>query len=139
MVTVRLSEPPRLSINTSVPAAATATAAPARSVLAHEYRPSDAMAEAVREEEDSSEALAPSPAAPGQGRNLQDELNGSDGPDDDDNRSVASGAATPTSADAADEVDWDQLQNSEEEQQPATAAQESDNVRILFPHRSVVF
>ncbi len=125
MVTVRLSEPPALSINTNglphpMPLA--------KSVLAHEYRLSHTMAETDQEEGDSSQAPPETPVVAEQGRTLQDELQGSDGPQDDGELPEPEPElATPASdRDGVEEVDWDQLQKTEDEQSDVQGA---DKVR----------
>jgi len=113
MVTVRLSEPPVLTVNTNV--GPNSAAAPAKPQFGHEYKPSDAMAEVVQEEDWGLDEDADRNATVAQ----QDE-GGPEGhqfPDD---------VATPTS-ESDDDVDWEELQRTEDQE---SKDQQSDNVSI---------
>ena len=110
MVTVRLSEPPALTVNTNVGPNA---AAPAKPQFGHEYKPSDAMAEAVQEEESGTEEDADADVD----GTVAQQHEGDQSPDD---------VATPTSG-SDDEVDWEELQKTENQQ---SKDQQSDNVSI---------
>jgi hypothetical protein len=114
LVTVRLSEPPALHVNTDVP---TSSLPARRSLYGNEYTPTDAMAEAVAEEDDSSsdDADAKTPSSE-RGRSLQDELQGgSDDEEHDEEADQTQVAEVRQSADS-DKVNWDQLQESEDEE-----------------------
>lgn len=103
LVTVRLSEPPSLHINTAV----SPSALPARksSFPDYTYGPSDAMAETLEEDDDSdSEVFEPDTSAKRR-PNLQDELAGDADDDGDDD---------PRSSSDSERVDWDRLQKTED-------------------------
>jgi len=131
MVTVRLSEPPALTINTNVTSSSASFSSSSRSLLGNDYRPTNAMAETVKEEDGSSEEpagqLPPQPP-----RNLQDELQQegvhNDEEDEYDDKSATSIASTPASD--IDEVDWEQLQKTENEQSSSSPGQDTDNVSL---------
>jgi hypothetical protein len=132
LVTVRLSEPPTLYVNTtSLPS----SSLPSRkSLYGNEYTPSDVMAESVKEEEEDDnnsvseeeyDTMTPASAA---GRTLQDELEQTD-PDEgqeqeqeteeDDEKETTPEPDTRQSS-GSEVVNWDKLEKTEE--------QESDNV-----------
>jgi len=124
LVTVRLSEPPVLSVNTSI---GTPTG---KSPFGHGYTPSDAMAETVPEEDDGT---AGEPDATSQrGKSLQDELQDIDGGSVQENDDTAIEDGENDSDD--EQVDWDSLQESEDKE---SKDQESDNVSLsdLWDHR----
>ena len=113
MVTVRLSEPPSLTVNTNV---GISSVAPGKTVFGHGYTPSEAMAEMVQEEEGTFEDDPQDSAEVTPRSNLRDELQESG--------DTSPNLKTPTESDAED-VDWEQLQKTEEQQ---SKDQESDNV-----------
>lgn len=134
LVTVRLSEPPTLQANTNVVPNALP---PRKSLYGHEYTPSDAMAEPVKEEveeeaesdEDDDDDLTPLPNI---GRSLEDEL------EDNDNEEYAAlgretaGEQAQEDTHATDsrpsldsDVDWHELQKTEDEE---SRGQDADNV-----------
>lgn len=113
LVTVRLSEPPSLSLNTALPPS---SIPPRSSPAVPDCAPSDAMAETLEEEEDDdseSEIFEPETSASKRGPNLQQELGrldtGRPDEDDDDVR----GAESWSSA-GSERVDWERLQQKED-------------------------
>ncbi|ORY63077.1 rab-GTPase-TBC domain-containing protein [Pseudomassariella vexata] len=123
MVTVRLSEPPSLSVDTNLPANPLAAR---RSMFSPEYTPTKAMAEPVQEEDEeneqdeqenptSAEEGTRLTASAGDGpKNLMEELQEST--EDDERREAAPSAETHESTDESDteeDVDWDELQKTE--------------------------
>ena len=159
LVTVRLSEPPVLHVNTSLPMSILPSR---RSLYGNEYTPTDAMAEIVHEEEhddESSEGFpTPTPASK-LGKSLQDELGGGEEPEEEteelaDEKKEEIGQAeeqekeergagtedesteedktevgTPRNSSESEEVNWEQLQKSEDQE---SKVQDSDNVRLCF-------
>ena len=152
LVTVRLSEPPpSLHVNTNV---GSSVVVPSKKTpYGHEYTPSDAMAETVREEEEEEESggedgrvdggkapgpridierQPPSPSWSGEGRSLGDELceagedeNGVGQPDEEDGRE--DDPATHRRNSSASEVDWNELQKTED----AQSKKDSGNVSSI--------
>ena len=112
MVTVRLSEPPVLTVNTNVGPNSTA---PAKPQPGHGYKPSDAMAEAVQEEETSHDGDGDGDVT--FARQHEGRTDGDQSPDD---------VATPVS-ESDDEVDWEELQKTEDQE---SKDQQSDNVSV---------
>ena len=82
LVTVRLSEPPTLHVNTSLPMSILPSR---RSLYGNEYTPTDAMAEIVHEEKHDDERSegypTPTPASK-LGKSLQDELDDGEEPNE---------------------------------------------------------
>ena len=82
LVTVRLSEPPTLHVNTSLPMSLLPSR---RSLYGNEYTPTDAMAEIVHEEKHDDEGSegfpTPTPASK-LGKSLQDELDDGEEPNE---------------------------------------------------------
>jgi len=112
MVTVRLSEPPVLTVNTNV---GPNSMAPAKPQPGHGYKPSDAMAEAVQEEETSHDGDGDGDVT--FARQHEGRTDGDQSPDD---------VATPVS-ESDDEVDWEELQKTEDQE---SKDQQSDNVSV---------
>jgi hypothetical protein len=125
LVTVRLSEPPSLHINTSIPP----SLLPSRkTVYGIEYTPTDVMTESV-EEEGSGTDLGGELETPtsGQSLNLQDELEQSGSTGDAEDAGAEQAVEERTSSDS-ETVDWDQLQKTEEME---SQDQDSDKVRLV--------
>jgi len=114
MVTVRLSEPPVLTVNTNV---GPNSMAPAKPQPGHGYKPSDAMAEAVQEEETSHDRDGDGDGDVTFARQHEGRTDGDQSPDD---------VATPVS-ESDDEVDWEELQKTEDQE---SKDQQSDNVSV---------
>lgn len=113
LVTVRLSEPPQpLVVDTNVMPSS-------KSFFGTEYTPADAMAETLREEEDtrSKRDSMASEASGGFARNLQSELEAG-------NEEMADQDAQSSDE---EEVDWEQLQETEEKE---SKDQDSDMVSL---------
>jgi hypothetical protein len=129
LVTVRLSEPPTLHVNTVV----SADAIPSRkSLYGNEYTPTDAMAEIVKEEEDISEPEESAKEKPASehGRSLQDELEANDGDDEAGDIDVNDTPQTPIDPRQSVEsevVNWDKLQQTEDEE---SKDQDSENASL---------
>ncbi|GAB1316661.1 Rab-GTPase-TBC domain-containing protein [Madurella fahalii] len=106
LVTVRLSEPPSLHVNTAVPL----STLPTRKSSYPDYAPSDAVAETLEEEDDDSDSEIFEPeTSTKRGANLRDELGqsstgGSDRDEDDSSRSSS----------GSERVDWEKLQKTED-------------------------
>jgi len=123
LVTVRLSEPPSLHINTSIPP----SLLPSRkTVYGFEYTPTDVMTESVEEEEGSGTDLGGELETPtsGQALNLQDELEQSSSTGD----AGAEQAVEERTSSESETVDWDQLQKTEEME---SQDQDSDKVCLV--------
>src|SRR5436305_519530 len=71
LVTVRLSEPPSLHVNTSIPMNPLPSR---RTVYGIDYTPTGIMTEGVQEEESSESDKEPETPVSNRGQNLQDEL-----------------------------------------------------------------
>lgn len=142
LVTVRLSEPPSLSVNTSIPP----NLLPSRKTLyGIDYTPTDVMAESLEEEQSDTGVEPETPASIG-GTNLQEELEQSapndDGGDEDDPE-IAEGRRSSDS----EAVNWEQLQKTEDMESKdqssdnSTAALlerlEQENARIATNPKSV--
>lgn len=121
LVTVRLSEPPSLYINTAIPP----SLLPSRkTVYGIEYTPTEVMTKSVEEEPESDQEQEPDAPALNQGTSLQEELKQlpSGGEDMEDE-----GAEGRTSSDS-ETVDWEQLQKTEDLE---SKDQGSDNVSLV--------
>ncbi len=166
LVTVRLSEPPTLHVNTSLPMSILPSR---RSLYGNEYTPTEAMAEIVHEEEHNDEGSegfpTPTPASK-LGKSLQDELDDGEEPKEEteevlEEKEEESGeeekekeesekakedkrgagieeesteedkteVGTPRNSSESEEVNWEQLQKSEDQE---SKIQDSDNVRLCF-------
>ncbi|KAI1635439.1 rab-GTPase-TBC domain-containing protein [Biscogniauxia mediterranea] len=110
LVTVRLSEPPALSVNTDFPPILAATR---KSIFGPQYTPTSATTPSIREEEVDMEDSGELKTAVEPTRSLQEELDSI--PEDD--APAKSSRDTDDSADESDEeVNWEQLQKTEDEQ-----------------------
>jgi hypothetical protein len=122
LVTVRLSEPPSLTINTAIPP----NLLPSRkTVYGIEYTPTEIMTESVEEEPSSDQEKDPDTPALNHGASLQDELEhlsseGEEGENGDFEERTSSESET---------VDWEQLQKTEDME---SKDQGSDNVSLLW-------
>lgn len=145
LVTVRLSEPPALQVNTNV----MPSVLPSRkSLYGAEYTPSDAMAEAVQEEDEEGSPdgddgerpqLTPLPTNL-VGRSLEDELHDNDGDtvlDEEeqpqqayDTQGEAEEEAEPRGSSESD-VNWDGLQRTEDQE---SKGQDTENVSAPLPY-----
>ncbi|KAK0714872.1 rab-GTPase-TBC domain-containing protein [Lasiosphaeris hirsuta] len=153
LVTVRLSEPPSLHINTSIPPNLLPTR---KTIYGPDYTPSHTMAEAVEEEEDSSSAdSTPSTPVSDRGQSLQEELQESDSDSDQEQGSEAeaeedadkSELSIERSSTGSEAVDWDQLQKKEDMESKENdsdnstavllAKLEQENARIATNPKSV--
>ncbi|KAK3353601.1 rab-GTPase-TBC domain-containing protein [Lasiosphaeria hispida] len=129
LVTVRLSEPPSLHINTSIPPNPLPTR---KTMYGLDYTPSVTMAEALEEEEDSSSDSTPSTPVSDRGQSLQEELQESDSDSDQEQDTEAeaeedadkSELSIERSSTGSEAVDWDQLQKKEDME---SKEQDSDN------------
>lgn len=124
LVTVRLSEPPSLHINTAIPP----NPLPSRkTVYGIDYTPNDAMAESLKEEENSDADKDPETPVTKTGLNLQEELGqlDSDFQEDEEGAETVEGRSSLDS----DKVDWEGLQKTEDME---SKDQESDNVGVVF-------
>jgi hypothetical protein len=119
MVTVRLSEPPSLSVNTDLPPNLLPSR---RSLFGPEYTPTPTSAIPPENKEDEPNEDETSPNTAVQGKNLLEELEESEEDDD----SPEETSRRESVDDSEDEVNWDKLQKSEDEQ-----AQVDDNVGSL--------
>ncbi|KAK4449918.1 rab GTPase-activating protein 1-like protein [Podospora aff. communis PSN243] len=107
LVTVRLSEPPSLTINTAIPS----NLLPSRkTVYGIEYTPTEIMTESVEEEPSSDQEKGPDTPALNQGASLQDELEHLSSEDEDEENGDLEGRTSSES----ETVDWDQLQKTED-------------------------
>ncbi|KAK4235276.1 rab-GTPase-TBC domain-containing protein [Achaetomium macrosporum] len=119
LVTVRLSEPPSLHLNTAVPPSAILTRA---SPMPPDYPPRDGMDETIEDEEDDdssgSEIFEPEPSASKRRPNLLQELGqaGADNTDDDreGRKSRDSGSSS-----GWERIDWEGLQEKEDQESKA--------------------
>ena len=132
LVTVRLSEPPSLHVNTAIPP----SPLPNRTSLygledTPDDTPTDAMAEIDKEEQPKQveDLESMSPIAADTSLNLQEELElmETDAQDDDGENSRLSPpfSHSRSSSVVSEVVDWDQLQKSEDKE---SKEQENDNV-----------
>lgn len=127
LVTVRLSEPPSLHINTTIPP----NPLPSRkTVYGIDYTPNDAMAESLKEEEKSDadkEDKEPETPVTTTGLNLQEELGqlDTDSQEDEEDTDKIEGRSSSDS----DKVDWEGLQKTEDME---SKDQDSDNVGATF-------
>lgn len=134
LVTVRLSEPLYLHVNTNI----APNVLPSRkSLCGNEHTPSDAVAEAVKEKEEGIEDLqepveyettkSPATTVSDHSRSLQDELGEDDLPDDTDSIHSTLDDADITQQESNDtsvishprsseETNWDQLQEIEDQE-----------------------
>ncbi|KAI5926735.1 rab-GTPase-TBC domain-containing protein [Camillea tinctor] len=111
LVTVRLSEPPSLSVNTDLPPVLTPTR---KSIFGPQYTPTSATTPSIREEVDMEDEGEPKTAVEPT-RSLQEELESI--PEDDTPKSSRTSSDDDDSADESDEeVNWEQLQKTEDEQ-----------------------
>jgi hypothetical protein len=130
LVTVRLSEPPSLSVNTSIPP----NLLPSRKTLyGIDYTPTDVMAESLEEEEQGEAGVEPETPASIDGTTLQEELEQSAPNDDDVNEGDAERAEGRRSSDS-EAVDWEQLQQTEDME---SKDQSSDNVGLVALSRAL--
>lgn len=109
LVTVRLSEPPSLHLNTAVPQSAFPTR------KSPDYFPSNAVAETVVEEEDDSdsEIFEPDTSASKRGPNLQQELGQAGSGSSDEGQDDAYRRDSSSSA-GSEKVNWEALQKKED-------------------------
>ncbi|KAK0627503.1 rab-GTPase-TBC domain-containing protein [Immersiella caudata] len=104
LVTVRLSEPPSLTINTAIPP----NLLPSRkTVYGIEYTPTEIMTGSVEEEPSSDQEKDPGTPALNQGTSLQEELEQSSSEGEEEEND---GRTSPES----ETVDWEQLQKTED-------------------------
>jgi hypothetical protein len=123
LVTVRLSEPPTLHVNTSIPPSSLPSR---RTVYGIEYTPSETMAESLQEEDGSDTDMEAETPALERRPTLEDELretnSDSEGEEDEGGRSSEE---RPSSE--SDRVNWEQLQETEDME---AKDQNSDNVSL---------
>ncbi|KFH47822.1 Protein of unknown functionlike protein [Hapsidospora chrysogenum ATCC 11550] len=119
MVTVRLSEPPALTLDTCVGPDGDSSIPEETGPRDSVSRPGDDIVESDADKRDSS-ASTVSVVAPATARSLQDEL--ADGAEDD----------SGSSSGDADEVNWEKLERTEDEQ---TKDEETDNSTTLLLQR----
>ncbi|KAK5660481.1 hypothetical protein OQA88_13029 [Cercophora sp. LCS_1] len=119
LVTVRLSEPPSLHINTAIPPNPLPSR---RTVYGIDYTPNDVMAESLEEEDNSDTDKEPETPVTKTGLTLQDELGHSDADasEEEDDTARKDGRSSSDS----DKVDWDELQKTEDME---SKDQDSDN------------
>ncbi|KAK4130225.1 hypothetical protein BT67DRAFT_437220 [Trichocladium antarcticum] len=138
LVTVRLSEPPSLHLNTAVPQSAFPTR------KSPDYFPSNAVAETVVEEEDDSdsEIFEPDTSASKRGPNLQQELGQAGSGSSDEGQDDAYRRDSSSSA-GSEKVNWEALQKKEAQEsktQHSTASLlaklEQENDRIATNPKS---
>ncbi|KAK1752123.1 rab GTPase-activating protein 1-like protein [Echria macrotheca] len=122
LVTVRLSEPPTLHVNTSIPPSSLPSR---RTVYGIEYTPSETMAESLQEEDGSDTDMEPETPALERRPTLEDELreNDSDTEEEEEGEDERSSEKRPSSE--SDRVNWEQLQKTEDME---AKEQNSDNV-----------
>ncbi|KAH8884748.1 hypothetical protein GQ53DRAFT_879398 [Thozetella sp. PMI_491] len=145
LVTVRLSEPPSLHINTVI---ASNVVPSRRTMYGTEYTPTDAMAEVVQEEDDdNSEAhRTPTPASE-HGTSLQDELEKEqerEGEQEEEDETQLDELRQSTES---EEVNWDQLQQTEDQESKEKDSEnstamllarlEQENVKIATNPKSI--
>lgn len=132
LVTVRLSEPPSLHVNTTLPSSSLPNR---KSLYGADDSPSDVIAEEREEEEDEDGASdGQDPKTPAsdrglpsqeEGLSLQEELDNMDDEDEEFEESHSS-ASTARSSAGSEAVNWEQLQKKEDQE---SKDQDSDNVR----------
>lgn len=136
MVTVRLSEPPSLSVKTDLPPNVLPSR---RSIFGPEYTPTPTSATSPRkqeqeedkmeqddiEDEDDDDHASP-PTERGGSKNLMEELQDSAEEVSTEQDAVVGSEESAVDSEDEDEVNWDKLQKSEDEQ-----AQNDDNVSLL--------
>jgi len=122
LVTVRLSEPPSLHINTSIPLNPLPSR---RTVYGIDYTPTQVMTKKLEEEEEDGDMdKEPGAPAPMLGPNLQEELEQSD-LDSEEGEQDGSESPIERSSSESDKVDWEQLQKTEDME---SKDQDADNV-----------
>ncbi len=126
LVTVRLSEPPVLHVNTTLPPK---TGQVSKSPYGNEYTPVDAMAEVVQEEEDNNSETVQTPTSASEhGKTLQDELGGDQEEEDEQAEEDETAIAELRNSSDSEVVNWDQLQKTEDQE---SKEQDSDNVSSI--------
>lgn len=135
LVTVRLSEPPALHVNTTVPS----SALPSRkSLFGREDTPIQETAEKTGQEEPVTEADTPdkqeatSPASDA-GLTLQQELDNTEDGDHESGEDNGSNSSAARSSTESEAVDWEELQKTENQE---SKDQDSDNV--CFPTQTLL-
>lgn len=130
LVTVRLSEPPALHVNTAVPTSAPASR---KSLYGHEDTPIDEAAEKPDQEEDgvsdNQEAKTPSSDS---GLTLQQEIENIEDTEQEAEDGGSNSAADRSSIES-EPVDWEELQKTENQE---SKDQDSDNVS--FPRQNTL-
>ena len=128
MVTVRLSEPPSLSVNTDLPPNPLPSR---RSIFGPECTPTSAVTtsaretESIIEEEEEDECASPKTISTKAPSNLAEELGGSASSSDDQGQSSAEDDMDES--DTEEEVNWEKLQRTEDEE--VRDQDDNDNVR----------
>ncbi|KAK0701792.1 rab-GTPase-TBC domain-containing protein [Lasiosphaeria miniovina] len=127
LVTVRLSEPPSLYVNTSVPPN---TLPSRRSLYGLDYTPSDTLTEPVPEEDDGGvlEHFETDSPASDKGRSLQEELEQMDSEDGEEKDGEIQELQQRSSSES-DSVKWDELQKTEDSE---SREQDSDHSTALL-------
>ncbi|KAL2196851.1 rab-GTPase-TBC domain-containing protein [Corynascus similis CBS 632.67] len=126
LVTVRLSEPPSLHLNTAVPP----STIPTRKSPLPVYDSNDALAETPEEEDDDdseSEIFEPETSASRRRPNLLQEL-GQANSETTDEEGEENNRPSSSSSSGSERVDWEELQKKEEQE---LKRQTSNNVRLL--------